>query len=80
VSLKFVYHLRGERAETSNSKPHYHKVAVPLLIPEFAAEAPRVLANFVIGALGHEPIEQCGIDVAAGQHCNCKLTLDVDLS
>jgi hypothetical protein len=80
VSLKFVYHLRGKRAETSNSKPYHHKVAVPLLIPEFAAEAPRVPAKFVIGALGHEPIEQCGIDVAAGQHCNCKLTLDVDLS
>jgi hypothetical protein len=78
--LKFVYHPRGERAGTSNSKPHYDKVAVSLLIPEFTAQAPPVLANFVIGALGHEPIEQCGIDVAAGQHCNCKLTLDVNLS
>src|SRR5271166_3464409 len=52
VNLKFLSFVRQARVGTSNSKPHWnHKAASAPLIPKFALEVPRVLANFGIGPL-----------------------------
>src|SRR5438034_7222045 len=52
VNLKFLSLWPQARLGTSNSKPHQnHNVASVPLIPKFASEVPRVLANFGIGTL-----------------------------
>src|SRR6476620_12043593 len=52
VNLKFLSLWLQARLGTSNSKPHQnHNVASVPLILKFAAEVPRMLANFGIGTL-----------------------------